>query len=63
MSADSFPRREFILLTQLESIFENGSSVEKIALLVARVREENILVNAFARFALPVRENREHWFR
>ena len=57
------PRREFILLTQLEIIFENGSSVEKIALLVARVREENILVNAFARFALPVRENREHWFR
>ena len=34
------PRREFSLLTQLESIFENGGSVEKFALLVARVREE-----------------------
>ena len=59
------PRREFSLLTQLESIFENGGSVEKFALLVARVREEKRLVNAYARYVLQVRdsEHREHWFR
>ena len=57
------PRREFSLLTQLESNFENGGSVEKFALLVARVREEKRLVNASARYALQVREHREHWFR
>ena len=46
------PRREFILLTRLETIFENGSSVENIALLIARVREDKRLVNALPRFAL-----------
>ena len=33
------------------------------ALLVARVREDNKLVNAFARFALQVQERRHHWIR
>ena len=56
------PRREFILLTRLESIFENGSSVENLALLIARVREDHRLLNALARFALQVREHREKWF-
>ena len=44
---------------ELESIFENGSSVENLALLIARVREDPRLVNALARFALQVREHRE----
>ena len=56
------PRREFLLLTRLESIFENGSSVENLALLIARVREDRRLLNALARFALQVREHREKWF-
>jgi hypothetical protein len=56
------PRREFILLTRLETIFENGSSVENLALLIDRVREDKRLVNALPRFALQVREYREKWF-
>ena len=55
------PRREFILLARLETIFENGSSVENLALLIARVREDQRVVNALARFALQVREHREKW--
>ena len=43
-------------------MFENGSSVENLALLIARVREDQRLVNALARFALQVREHREKWF-
>ena len=57
------PRREFILLTRLDSLFEKGSSVENLALLVARVREDKKLVHAFARFALQVQQIRQHWFR
>ena len=57
------PRREFILLTNLEFFFERGSSVENLALLVARVREDRKFVNALARFALQIREYRERWFR
>ena len=57
------PRREFILLTRLERNFENSSTVENLALLVARVREDKKLVNALARFALQVQEHRNHWFR
>ena len=57
------PRREFLLLTRLESLFENASSAENLALLVARVREDKKLVHAFARFALQVHEYRQSWFR
>ena len=57
------PRRAFLLLTRLESLFDNGSSVENLALLVARVREDRKLVNALARFALQVQECRQDWFR
>ena len=41
----------------------SGSSVENLALLVARVREDKKLVNALARFALQVQEYRHSWFR
>ena len=34
--------------------------MEKLALLIARVREDQRLVNAFARFALEFREHREN---
>ena len=57
------PRREFVLLTKLDDFFDHRSSIEKFALLVARIREEKRLVNAFARFALQVHEIREDWFR
>ena len=36
--------------------------MENLALLIARVREDQRLVNALARFALQVREHREKWF-
>ena len=57
------PRREFILLTKLDTLFDNDCSVENLALLVARVREDKMLVNALARFALQVRDSRLKWFR
>ena len=57
------PRREFLLLTRLDGLFDTGSSVEIFALLVARVREDKKMVNALARFALQVQEYRHSWFR
>ena len=57
------PRREFILLTKLDHLFERRSSVEQFALLVARVREEKKWVNALARLAIQVQEHRRKWFR
>ena len=56
-------RREFVLLTKLETFFEGTSSVEKLALLVARIRDDSSLVNAFARFSLQVQCSRKVWFR
>lgn len=41
----NIPRREFILLTELECFFERSSSVETLALLVGRAREDRKLVN------------------
>ena len=38
-------------------------SVEKFALLFARIREDKKLVNAFARFARQICDSRECWFR
>ena len=51
------------MLTKLDRLFEHNSSVENLALLVARVREDKMLVNALARFALQVRDSRQKWFR
>ena len=48
---------------RLDRFFENGSSVENIALLVARIREDTKLVNALARLALQLPEYRQRWFR
>ena len=43
------PRRLFLSLTAiLETLFETGSSVENLALLVARFCEDRLLVNVFA---------------
>jgi hypothetical protein len=55
--------REFILSTILHNCFEFDSSVENFALLVARVREDNKLVNALARFARQIHDSRQCWFR
>ena len=51
------------ILTRLDSFFVARSSVEDLALLVARVREDKKLVNALARFALQVQEYRNSWFQ
>ena len=51
------------MLTKLETFFEGTSSVEKLALLVARIRDDSSLVNAFARFSLQVQCSRKVWFR
>ena len=56
-------RKEFILLTKLDSFFENRSTVEKLALLIAHIRENGSLVNVLARFALEIQINRRNWFR
>ena len=47
-------RREFVLLTKLETCFHGTSSVEKLALLIARIRDDSRLIDAFARFSLQV---------
>ena len=39
------------------------STVEQLALLIAHIRETGPLVNALARFALQIQNNRRHWFR
>ena len=44
----------------LDSLFACGGV--PLALLIARVREDQRLVNALARFVLQVREHREKWF-
>ena len=56
-------RQEFLLLTKLNSFFESRSSVEKLALLIAHIRENCPLVHALARFALQIQINRRNWFR
>ena len=44
-------------------IFYRSISVENLALLVARAREDRMLVNALMSFALQISEIRERWFR
>ena len=56
-------RREFVLLTKLETCFHGTSSVEKLALLVARIRDDSRLIDAFARFSLQVQCIRKVSFR
>ena len=63
MSSDSFVTSCISSLKKLHRLFESYSSVEKLALLVARVRADKELVNAFARFALKIRDSRQNWFR
>ena len=56
-------RKEFLSLPKLDSFFENRSTVEKLALLIAHIRENGSLVNVLARFALEIQINRRNWFR
>ena len=56
-------RREFVLLTKLETCFHGTSSVEKLALLIARIRDYSRLIDAFARFSLQVQCIRKVSFR
>ena len=56
-------RREFVLVTKLETFFEGASSIESFALLFARVRDDTRLISAFARFSLQVQSIRKVWFR
>ena len=56
-------RREFVLLTKLETCFHGTSSVEKLALLIARIRDDSRLIDAFARYSLLVQCIRKVWFR
>ena len=56
-------REEFLLLTKLDHFFECSSSVERLAVLIAHIRENSSLVHALARFALQIQTNRRNWFR
>ena len=56
-------REEFLLLTKLNHFFECSSSVERLALLIAHIRENSSLVHALSRFALQIQTNRRNWFR
>ena len=56
-------RREFQLVTNLSFFFRERSTVDKLALLVARIREDVSLINALARFTLQVQRNRCRLFR
>ena len=56
-------RREFVLTTKLETFFQGTSSIESFALLIARIRDDTRLINAFARFSLQVQSIRKVWFR
>ena len=56
-------REEFLLLTKLDNFFECSSSVERLALLIAHIRENGLLVHALARFALQIQINRRNCFR
>ena len=53
-------REEFLLLTKLDHFFECSSSVERLALLIAHIRENSSLVHALARFALQIQTNRRN---
>ena len=46
-----------------EVAFFFDSAAETLALLVARVREYPLSLNAFARFSIQVSDNRRHFFR
>ena len=56
-------REEFLLLTKLDHFYECSSSVERLALLIAHIRENSSLVHALARLALQIQTNRRNWFR
>ena len=51
------------ILTKLQTFFQDTSSVEKLALLVARIRDDTHLVDALARFSLQIQTSRLRWFR
>ena len=55
-------RLEFFLLTTLHFFFD-GHRDKKLAVLVARVREDPLLLTVLARFSLGARDNRRHFFR
>ena len=48
---------------EIGNIFHGISSIESFALLVARIRDNTSLINAFARFFLQVQCIRKVWFR
>ena len=54
---------EFVLRTKLETCFHGTSSVEKLALLIARIRDDSRLIDAFARYSLHIQCIRKAWFR
>ena len=51
------------MLTKLNHFFECSNSVERLALLIAHIRENSSLVHALSRFALQIQTNRRNWFR
>ena len=55
--------REFVVLTKLETCFHGTSSVEKLALLIARITNDSRLIDAFARYSLQVQCIRKVSFR
>ena len=48
---------------EIGNICHGTRSIEKFALLVARIRDDTRLINAFARFSLQVQSIRKVWFR
>jgi hypothetical protein len=50
-------------LSKLDFFFENSSSVEQLALLIAHVRENSTFVHALSRYALQIQINRRNLFR
>ena len=52
-----------IVVTNLDFFFENDCSAEKIALLIAHIREVSSLLNALARYSIQVRNNSRASFR
>ena len=55
--------REFVVLTKLETCFHGTSSVEKLALLIARIKDDSRLIYASARYSLLMQCIRKVWFR
>ena len=55
--------RESILLTHVHIFVQDTSPVKKLALIVARIRYDSRVVDAFAHFSLEVQTNRSRWFR